>query len=84
MTQLPRILHLFPRYLQPLWQEIAMDTACLQEIRLRTNRPLLIQYDNREFFMTAGGKKSSSIRDSYLVTEADILAILNHLCKDSL
>ncbi len=56
----------------------------LQEIRLRVWEPLLIIYDNREFFVDENGKLTTCMSHIYIVTAEDIQSTLDSISQYSL
>ena len=54
---------------------MTIDFERLQEIRLRVWEPLLVIYDNREFFVGENGKLNTSMNDTYLVKPEDIRTV---------
>ena len=47
------LLKIFSVKLRTLFSGLSFDYEKLQEIRLRVNAPLLVCYDNKEFFVIA-------------------------------
>ena len=56
----------------------------LQEIRLRVWEPLIVIYDNREFFVGENGKLNTCMNDTYTVTPEDIRNTLDFISHYSL
>lgn len=80
---------------QELWKVFSMSlrrilTAMniefekLQEIRLRVWEPLIVIYDNREFFVGKNGKLNTCMNDTYTVTQEDIRNTLDFISHYSL
>ena len=49
------ILQMFPSAYREFWLRTAKEQEHLQEIRLRAGRPIVLQMDGREVFLTAQG-----------------------------
>jgi stage III sporulation protein AA len=56
----------------------------LQEIRLRVKEPLIIIYDNREYFVNSSGGLMPGLTQAYVVTAEDIRDTLDFISQYSL
>lgn len=59
------------------------DTSGVEEIRMRVERPLMIQNDVGEFFVTEDGRLSKFPADGLRVSKANLEITLDLLCKNS-
>lgn len=55
----------------------------LQEIRLRTNKPLIIRMDNKEYFLSED-KLTNYLNNAYIVTEKDLKETMEFISNYSL
>lgn len=74
----------FPLNLRRILSSMNIEFERLQEIRLRVNEPLLIIYDNREFFVGENGRLNTCMNDIYLVIQEDIRNTLDFISRYSL
>ena len=70
--------------LRKILMSMNIEFERLQEIRLRVWEPLLIIYDNREFFVGEDGKLSTCMNEIYTVTPEDIRNTLDFISRYSL
>lgn len=59
------------------------DTSEIEEIRLRAERPLMIQNDVGQFFVTADGRLSKYPADGLRVSKENLEITLDLLCQNS-
>ncbi len=74
----------FPLNLRRVLSSMNIEFERLQEIRLRVREPLLIIYDNREFFVGENGRLNTCMNDIYTVTPEDIRNTLDFISRYSL
>lgn len=74
----------FSLNLRQILVSMNIDFERLQEIRLRVWEPLLVIYDNREFFVGEGGRLNTSMNEIYIVTPEDIRNTLDFISRYSL
>ncbi|MCI9338052.1 MAG: stage III sporulation protein AA [Lachnospiraceae bacterium] len=77
------ILRLFPSDSRALWQSVAKEQACIQEIRLRTGKPVIIHRKEREIFLTDQGEFSGNPARAHLTTDRELSRMLEHICHYS-
>lgn len=70
--------------LRHILQELQLEFDRLQEIRLRVQEPLLVVYDNQEFFVEESGRLNSEMEGGYIVTMEDIRNTLDFISRYSL
>lgn len=63
---------IFAQRLREILQKCRMDLAKLQEVRLRTGRPVLLQYDGREYGILADGTLSGDVPHGICVTGREL------------
>lgn len=79
------LLKMFPEEIRKRIVKIPEWFEQVQEIRLRTGGPLLIQYGNREFFVRSdGGGLCREQREAYLVSQKQVRETLEHMASYSL
>ena len=78
------ILNILSLRLRKIFSGNVYDYEKLQEIRLRINEPLIVIYNNREYFVTESGERTGDCNDSYIVTTDDIRETLEFISNYSL
>ena len=73
-----QILHILAAGIRKVMEEAHLDYGKLQEIRLRTDQPLLILYQGEELFLPAGRAKK------HMVTKEEIKETLEYSSHYSL
>ena len=66
------LLKIFAAPVRNLLERSSLDYDRLQEVRLRVQAPLLLRYDNAEYYMDRAGKLDRELKDAYIVSKADI------------
>lgn len=61
------LMDLFSEKIRELLARLPVDYEEVQEIRLRAEKPLLIRYGTREYFVTEDGKLSEEESEGFLV-----------------
>ena len=84
MRNMEEITSLFPEKICKILQNASLDFDRLQEIRLRAERPLLIQYDGQEYFVTDMGALVKDMRWAYLVKSREIRETMETVGRYSL
>lgn len=77
------ILQLFPSGSRALWQSVAKEQAGIQEIRLRTGKPVIIHRKGKELFLTDQGRLSGDPAEGHLATGRELSEMLEHICHYS-
>lgn len=75
---------LLPAGIRNIFLQAQPDPEQLQEIRLRTGKPLMICYGGRELGITEDGRMTENVRESYCVSEQDIRETLETVTGYSL
>lgn len=78
------LLQLFPIERRDFWKTVAMEQKRIQEIRLRSNKPVILIQDGKEFFLNHSGGLMDNPETAYRVHITEIEAIINHICHYSL
>lgn len=77
------ILQMFPSAYREFWHRTAKEQEHLQEIRLRVGRPIVLQMEGREVFLTDRGDFTDSVRCSRRAGERELSDMLEHICHYS-
>ena len=84
MNKKDELLKIFSIKLRTILSKINLDYDLLQEIRLRVNAPLLVIYDNKEFFVTSESELSDGEADAYFITKNEIRETMEYISNYSL
>lgn len=84
MDKKQELWKVFSLQLRQILMKMNIEFERLQEIRLRVWEPLLIIYDNREFFVGESGRLNTSMNEVYIVTPEDIRNTLDFISQYSL
>ena len=77
------ILQLFPLEQRNFWKMTAQKQHCLQEIRLRVDRPIILYMDGRERFLNVQGAPVEQSDKAVCMDRQGLEAILKNICQDS-
>lgn len=78
------LLKIFAAPVRNLLERSSLDYDRLQEVRLRVQAPLLLRYDNAEYYMDRAGKLDRELKDAYIVSKADIKETVEYISSYSL
>lgn len=78
------ILQIFPREIRPLFEKVMLRERCLNELRLRAGKPILILEGEREWFLTGQGEFTEKHAFARVLKAEELEKILQHLCHYSL
>lgn len=78
------ILQIFPREIRPLFEKVMLRERCLNELRLRAGKPILILEGEREWFLTGQGEFTEKHVFARVLKAEELEKILQHLCHYSL
>jgi stage III sporulation protein AA len=84
MNKKDELLKIFSIKLRTILAKVDLDFELLQEIRLRVNAPLLVVYDNKEFFITQLSELVSSDIDAYMISKNEIRETMEYISNFSL
>lgn len=89
MAKKEEILRIFPRDLRSILGQVPVDFGDVQEIRLRTGKPLMMICGNREYLVTGNGRletdRGSAETDRFLtVTQAQMKETVEYMSSFSL
>ena len=77
------LLRIFPQKRRAFWQKTADNGKWVCEIRLRVDRPVIVETTRGDFFLNNSGEWQEHPYGSHFVTEAEIRELIAWLCQDS-
>lgn len=84
MSTKEELLKIFSLKLRTVLGKLQIDFKNLQELRLRMNAPLLIIYENREYFVTEEAKLVQSPSQGIVITKNEIRETMEYISNYSL
>lgn len=78
------LLNIFSLELRSILGKLQIDFEKLQEIRLRINCPLIINYTNREYFVSENSKLVNLPSQAIIITKNDIKETMEYISNYSL
>lgn len=84
MDKREEILKIFSINLRKVISNVQIDFELLQEIRLRVNGPLIIIYNNKEFFINRNYNLSTNKESAYVVTQNEVRETMEYISNYSL
>lgn len=84
MERAEEIIRLFPDQLRFRWEYAAQAGGCLQEIRLRALRPVMVYLQSGEWYLEASGRLTKEADRAYCLPKEELGQIIKHICRYSL
>jgi stage III sporulation protein AA len=84
MDKREEILKVLSMKLRKMIACVSMDYEKLQEIRLRVGCPLMVVYDNKEYFINQDHKLDKSQKSVYMITQNEIRETMEYISNYSL
>lgn len=84
MNKKDELLKIFSLKLRTILSRVNFNYELLQEIRLRVNAPLLVIYDNKEYFITEQSELACDEIDTYIITKNEIRETMEYISNYSL
>lgn len=84
MNKKDELLKIFSLNLRNILTKLNLDFELLQEIRLRINAPLLVIYDNKEFYVTASSELCDNNSNVYIISKSEIKETMEYISNYSL
>lgn len=84
MREKEEILNVLSLHIREILRQAELDFEELQEIRLRTGRPLSLRYQGKELFLMDGGIKTKKWQEAWSVTEKELRETMEYVGKYSL
>ena len=78
------LLRLFPTRLRDVLRKSDLEKEKLQEIRLRVNRPCVVQYGNQEYFIKEHGGKTKEVATAYMVCQRELKETMEFISNYSM
>jgi stage III sporulation protein AA len=78
------LLKIFSLKLRTILSKMRIDFDALQEIRLRINSPLMVNYENREYFVTDNADLVSNPALGIVITKNEIKETMEYISNYSL
>lgn len=79
MSRKEDLLKIFPLNLRGVLGAAVTDFGQLQEIRLRVQAPVLLIYDNKEYFLNQSGRMDAKKESAYLVSREEMCETLEYV-----
>ncbi|MDD5936524.1 MAG: stage III sporulation protein AA, partial [Clostridiales bacterium] len=84
MSKKEELLRIFSIRLRTLLSKVVMNYDLLQEIRLRADAPLIVRYDNKEYFISDGSYLTNREQEAYVITKAEVKETMEFISNYSL
>ncbi|MFV0344152.1 MAG: stage III sporulation protein AA [Anaerocolumna sp.] len=84
MNKKDELLKIFSLNLRTILTRLNINYELLQEIRLRINAPLLVIYDNKEYYVTASSELREKSVELYIITKNEIKETMEYISNYSL
>lgn len=78
------ILGMLAEHIRHLLEACNLSYAALQEIRMRIGQPLLLLYQNQEFFLLENGSLGTEKKDVHIVTREEMRETMEYISSYSL
>lgn len=78
------VMKIFPQSIRNLFGQSELNLDELQEIRLRINAPLLIVYQNQEFYVSKDGRLSGLEENAFMITKNEIRETMEYVSNYSM
>lgn len=77
------LLQLFPMENRKFWQQVAGRQEEIQEIRLRSGKPIMVVRNGQEYFVDGNGYLTDKCESAQCIEARELEALLNHICHYS-
>lgn len=84
MERKEEILRLFSLNIRTLLKETRLNCLDLQEIRLRVGKPILLQYQNKEYFIDEKGQLLAMTDRPYCISQNELRETMEYISNYSL
>lgn len=84
MKNKDELLKIFSLKLRDIFSKLRIDFDALQEIRLRINCPLMVNYGNREYFVSENASLVNNPSHGVLITKNEIRETMEYISNYSL
>ncbi|WP_124064824.1 stage III sporulation protein AA [Clostridium sp. E02] len=84
MEKKDEFIHIFSRNIREILTQVSIDFSEVQEIRLRVAAPLLMVYNNQEFYVTSDGLLSKKREEAYIASKEELKETMEFMSNYSL
>ena len=84
MEQRDALLRIFSVKIREAMSKLVINYDHLQEVRLRIQSPMIVVYENKEYFVTTDSKLVHDMRHAYIVTKNEIRETMEYISNYSL
>lgn len=84
MDKRDELIKIFSLNIRTILEKIKIDFGHVQEIRLRVQAPLMLIYENKEFYVSRDGKLSLNKELPYIVTKNELRETMEYISNYSL
>lgn len=84
MERKDEIIRIFAKEIRRILQKAEADFGRMQEIRLRVGAPLLVVYENREYYVACSGALEITDRNAHVVTRDELRETMEYISNYSL
>lgn len=84
MEKKDELIHIFSKNIRQILYQVKVNFEDVQEIRLRVYAPLLMIYNNKEYYVGENGQLSKSISDAYMIAPNELRETMEHISRYSL
>lgn len=84
MKKKDELIKIFSKEIRKILEKMTVDFEQVQEIRLRIHAPLIMIWNNQEYYITSQGKLSKYVEDAYLITKTELKETLEYMSNYSL
>lgn len=84
MERKDEVTRIFAKEIRRILQQIDTDFNKVQEIRLRAGAPLLLLYENREFYVSRKGDLRTTDREAHVVSRDELRETMEYISSYSL
>ncbi|MBT9778922.1 stage III sporulation protein AA [Clostridium sp. MCC353] len=84
MEKKDELIKIFSKNIREILRKVPVDFEQVQEIRLRVHAPLLMVYNNREYYISREGRLGNYINEAYIVTKNELRETMEYMSNYSL
>lgn len=84
MNQKEELLRIFSIRIRSMMAKAALNYEKLQEVRLRINAPIILVYDNQEYFLTPNSRLVKEMNEVFLVNKNELRETMEYISNYSL
>lgn len=84
MDKREELIKIFSKDIRTILKQVSVDFEQVQEIRLRIHAPLLMIFNNHEYYITPEGNLSRRVDEAYMVSRQELKETLEYMSNYSL